>query len=569
MKLLSNTAINKGGGIFAINSIMTIFSDRDSSKISSVNFTKNTASMGGGIYMELATELNVIKTGENYTRTIYNLCFIKNSASYGGAIYNADETNYKICGSKSYYNYNTSIGSEYFIQIKTISEILARIYNIKSIKFVNNTASASGQAVYGGLLDRCIIVPIAEILLVRQRLAIDGVSYILNVSNLNSTDAISSLPVALCFCEPGGHPNCSYQPAPFHVMKGEKIQVSLVVVDQVNRTLPNVIVYSSLKYAESGLGEGQMAQITTHNCTNLNFSIYSPKDFEEITIYPDGPCRNASRSQKTFNVTFLNCTCPVGFQPSVFEHNNCVCECDPKLRQYVTNCSSQTDSLIREGNFWITYLNRTKLSTPNDYNYLTYPHCPLDYCLPPDSKVQINLTMTYGADAQCANKRSGTLCGVCQPGLSLSLGTSSCITCSNQYLIIFLLGASLAGISLVALMLILNLTVAMGTLNGLIFYANIIGANSSTFFPSTSRKLKTLYVFISWLNLDIGFDVCFFKGMDTYWKTWIQLAFLTYVILLVILVMLVSEHSIRFTCKIDIEEESSGNSGHSYLALLC
>ena len=89
----------------------------------------------------------------------------------------------------------------------------------------------------------------------------------------------------------------------------------------------------------------------------------------------------------------------------------------------------------------------------------------------------------------------------------------------------------------------LNLTVTVGTLNGLIFYANILGANRGTIIPS----LQIPSIFISWLNLDPGFDICFFEGMDTYWKTWIKLAFPSYVIFLVIFIIIVSNHSIKFS----------------------
>ena len=44
--------------------------------------------------------------------------------------------------------------------------------------------------------------------------------------------------------------------------------------------------------------------------------------------------------------------------------------------------------------------------------------------------------------------------------------------CSSDLTIL----AILAGIALVALLLILNMTVAVGTLNGLIFYANVVYA---------------------------------------------------------------------------------------------
>ena len=115
MKLLHNKAKNSGGGIIAIDSFVTVFSDRDSSVTSSIDFIENIAATGGGIYLESATELHVIKSGNNYTKEIYNLCFIANSASTnGGAIYYGDETNYEVHASKSYYFYNISIGSQCF-----------------------------------------------------------------------------------------------------------------------------------------------------------------------------------------------------------------------------------------------------------------------------------------------------------------------------------------------------------------------------------------------------------------------------------------------------------------------
>ena len=74
----------------------------------------------------------------------------------------------------------------------------------------------------------------------------------------------------------------------------------------------------------------------------------------------------------------------------------------------------------------------------------------------------------------------------------------------------------ISGILLVVLLLTLKLTVDIGTLNGLIFYANILDANSSTFFSGLSLSTKFHSVLISWFNLEVGFDVCFFDGMDIY-----------------------------------------------------
>ena len=64
------------------------------------------------------------------------------------------------------------------------------------------------------------------------------------------------------------------------------------------------------------------------------------------------------------------------------------------------------------------------------------------------------------------------------------------------------------------------------------------------FFPSTA---KFLIIFISWLNLEIGIDTCFFEGMDTYWKMQLQLAFPANIIVLVVAVIVLSNWSLRFS----------------------
>lgn len=166
-------------------------------------------------------------------------------------------------------------------------------------------------------------------------------------------------------------------------------------------------------------------------------------------------------------------------------------------------------TLVREGNFWVAYLDT---SNSTDYEYLIHPHCPLNYCHLPTTRVYINLNVEHGSDEQCIFNRSGTLCGRYLPGFSLSLGSSRCIQCKIHWPLVCLaiiISATLAGIALVALLLALNLTVAVGTINGIIFYVNIVHANISTFFPFTEPNCISVY--IAWLNLELGIDTCFLK----------------------------------------------------------
>ncbi len=165
------------------------------------------------------------------------------------------------------------------------------------------------------------------------------------------------------------------------------------------------------------------------------------------------------------------------------------------------------------------------------------PHCPFDYCKTQPMSLTLDQT-----DLQCQYNRTGLLCGGCLNPLSIVLGSSCCLKCSSTNLWLLVVFA-FAGVGLVLLLLLSKLTIATGTINGLIFYANIIAANQSTFFPSGMRNVLT--VFIAWLNLDLGMETCFYDGMDAYAKTWLQFVFPFYVWILVGGIILASNYSSR------------------------
>ena len=159
----------------------------------------------------------------------------------------------------------------------------------------------------------------------------------------------------------------------------------------------------------------------------------------------------------------------------------------------------------------------------------------------------INLNDSHGANAQCAFNRTGVLCGNCKNSLTLSLGSSRCIECPYLWpaiTVAILVGSFLAGLTLVTLILVLSLTVASGTLNGIVFYANIITIDKQLFMPFERPNFHS--VFIAWLNLDAGFDICFFKGLNAYAKAWLQLTFPLYIILIVVAVIVASNYSKKF-----------------------
>ena len=230
----------------------------------------------------------------------------------------------------------------------------------------------------------------------------------------------------------------------------------------------------------------------------------------------------------------LNQTCPPGFNLSEKEKS---CVCEPRLAQYTgehkCTITNGVAIITRDSGkqFWVGYDDQSQRLILN-------PLCPLDYCVSQAVNFSPNNT-----DMQCAYNRSGLLCGACKEGYSRVLGISHCKQCTNSHLAL-LIPFTVMGIALVFLLLACKLTVATGTLSGLVFYANIVGINRTIFLPVESTDASS--VFIAWLNLDFGIETCFYNGMDAYSKTWLQFMFPVYIWLLVGLMILVSNYSQRF-----------------------
>ena len=561
--LFNDTAVQKGGGLHAISSSIKATSTVTTSGQyagARINFIRNIAKRGGGLSLEANAKFHILK--RDYTTENFNdadntntTIFTANKADYGGAVYVDDDTNSGTCGSDP--------KTECFFQVLAIYRRGSKKLTTQSIHFSQNYANISGSTLYGGLLDRCAVSQFAEVY--KKFTSYDyqnrdgGIAYFINVSIptyymyksinikeilIDANISVSSRPVRMCLCIKNEFDDYTHLNH-IEVKKGQTFMHAVVAIDQVGQPV-SATIQTTLNFAESGLAEGQLARKIPAECTNLTFNVVSPHNSEKLTLYAsDGPCRDVDQSKKTIDINFLPCSCPIGLQVSVKNDTNCTRECHSDINQYVKACDVYTGSFVKQPQprTWISY---TPVNDSNLIGYLVYPNCPFDYCLTTSPPVDLN--QPNGADAQCAFNRSSLLCGSCQPGLSLSLGSSRCLPCPSYWpalLIAITIAAILAGVALVTILLVLNMTVAVGTLNGLIFYANVVYVNKSILLPFQETQFIT--VFISWLNLELGIDTCYFSGMDTYTKTWLELAFPAYVILLVVLVIIISSYSSKFS----------------------
>ena len=502
-----NRAHQKGGGIYAVGTLISVsYSSKHDYEISLI-LIGNQAEKGGGLYIQANSKLTGIASG--YTG--YEIGFIENIATEdGGAIFVEDETYLGICGSTSYLEYKTE--TECFFQL-LYNEVNIKRNGMKyQIKFTNNTAK-KGSVLYGGLLDRCTVNPMAgkynsDIYTTTANQTIDSLTYLVGSNLQNITNEIASDAVKICFCFNTSY-NCSLAQPHVTTQKSQKFTLTVVVVDQVNSTI-DAYVRSSLSKGGS-LGEGQQLQHVTKQCTNLTFNISSLNSSEELILYADpSPCRKLGLSFLSIKINFTECKCSIGFQQTN-QSNKCNCECDPALQPYVTVYDANT-SFVRKSNTWINYA-QNKLG--GGYKYIIHPNCPYNYCFPPSPNTGIiNLNDPNGADAQCNFNQSGLLCGRCRHGYSVSAGGLNCIKCPKQWpglVVVNALLGLIGGIALVTVLLFFNLTVAVGTMNGIIFYANVVLINRSAFI---SFPKESLVVFLYILNTQLGINRCAYDGMD-------------------------------------------------------
>ena len=227
---------------------------------------------------------------------------------------------------------------------------------------------------------------------------------------------------------------------------------------------------------------------------------------------------------EVFDVQLL--PCPIGFKLQ-----NGVCDCDPLLPTDIDTCYIDQSAIRRPANTWISY---TQSSTSK---YLI-SDCPLDYCLSFSSNVSL-----LHPDTQCQFNRTGILCSQCQYHLSMVFGSSRCMKCTNVHILITII-VIVAGVVLVVLLYLLNLTVTKATINGIILYANIISINYSVFLTN-NNIFKPLQIFVSFTNLDLGFETCFYDDMNSYVKIWLHLFFPIFLIIIAFSIIIASRYSSR------------------------
>ena len=356
----------------------------------------------------------------------------------------------------------------------------------------------------------------------------------------NSMAVQPSVPNTICYCTDDQHYNCSTDELG-PVYPGQTLHLKLLVnVDRTSEHAIEILVNNEYRRACKSHIVKDHIFLIPGICTKIEYKSILDSDgkscyihlsgLADIHTFPSSVLLSHIYIKDVYRITISPC-------PLAFALNKIllICQCDPVLKPVglsAESCNIDDQTILRPAGSWIM----GRINTDNNYTYQVSSHCPFDYCLPHSSHLNLS-----NPDYQCQFNRTGVLCGRCEQGLSTVFGTSQCKQCPNYYLFL-VLPFILVGISVIMLLFISNFTVVDGNINGLIFYANIVSINGSVFFPSY-ESTKHAYVLISFLNLDLGIEVCFYNGMDDYAKMWLELIFPIYLIFIATLLILTSRYS--------------------------
>ena len=543
-----------------------------------ITFDHNKAVGGGAMYLESSTL---------YILNGSTVVFSNNTALYcGGAIfldgsqiYIAPDSGVTFADNRAY----DKGGAIYFEPGITLSQILSQgddphrcfyyqwLENSGTrpthIDFTNNSADSVGDHIYGASRNEC---------------QIETNSSLYNITHSNSSPSlVSSDPIRVCLCEKDSNgktvPQCNRIVKSQDAYPGEILNILVAVMGwDYEMGITNGVVYQStkLEYDEL-LHQNDAVSIGGKNCTNVNYTLDLPISFnhseESITMFmyltavkidPNNELLKCDRGQSnleacihyapiTFNLS-MKLTCPPGFHLY-----NQSCDC---LHHVIFFKTCYICHHMHSGYF--SWERRSWANASTD-QVIYAEYCPFNYCKKPqnDTDQIVKIILPDDVDSQCAYNRAGRLCGQCKQdeniNFSLAIGSSRCVECSDYKGLSLFVFFAAAGFLLVFFISALNLTVTQGMINGLLFYANIMWAYQSVFLPVPQKDnldqhwLKDfdylLRVFIAWVNLDFGIEMCFVKGFNAFAKTLLQYSFPIYLWIIAGTIIISAHHSSKVT----------------------
>ena len=511
---------NQGYGLVLYNSQVELHGYNEISKN-----THGAEIGGGGIYMSSHSQLLLTPgTVLNVTENI--------GYPYGGGIYIShhdlryeEQTVSLAAFTKCYVEFHNCPGWCFFQFINSDGQSVNAselAEHNATVLLVKNTASHGGNNVFNGHFQNCSLqaADVNGTLPASRQLILD----VFHQYPPMDEEPIPSYPYVICLCI-DGELNCIRNHT--LVIGTHPVQtfpISVHVMGDWQSVLP-------VTFSVDGDGATHTDTLSKKNCTEV-YTLRNPTPgsshhirleayldfykFVHLSMY------NGVLYNHLLIMVFNSCSPGLVYK----QHE---CTCNTFLKKHMFTCSVRTNTTTYRADqphYWIGKKGNNVFLSPN---------CPTIYC----NSVALQSGMSLDESTQnqqCINNRQGLLCSECPAGYSSVFGSYECKECSSAWLLQLPLHA-LGGIIIVAGLFFLNLTLLQGTIMGVVLYTNIMGIMGDSL---QEHAWGPLFFLLSVLNLHPGVGVCFYDGMDEFWKALLQFAFPFYLFTLLTVIIIVT-----------------------------
>ena len=515
-----NTANNRGGVIYSVDSNIT-FEDN-----STTEFNNNAGYSAGVIYSDEGSTVSF----KNHSATNFN----SNNAVMGGSLFiDCGSVTFEDNSTTVFSNNNASVGGGIYSNDGSTTTF----ENNSTIRFNNNYAINEGAAIYS--YDCKILEENPYSSVFSNNTSANGGT----VDSFKSYSFVSKLQLynpAICI-DDKEKKECS-QYYIYHVMLGQDIIIPACALDYCNNTVDSKVFLLR--------GEGDNYNISDSNillsCDFIGTSIrgYPPlsKPFNYSITIESNNDHNSEWKQISVNLIVELLPCYPGFWQYPGSEK---CECYHDNDNDIVFCSDSS-STIKRG-YWFGFVGEMP----------TVTFCPINYCnftCCETSNGYYHLSPVR--DDQCRSHRSGTACGSCTDGYTLSFDSPECVSiesCTASQTVLVTLLTVTYWIAIVALVFaMMYFKVGIGYLYSITYYYSIVNILLKQNLYASRGLYLTVSVLSSFSKITPQFlgELCLTTGMSGIDQQIIHYIHPSAVIAILVMICLLARRSRRFSSTI-------------------
>ena len=370
-------------------------------------------------------------------------------------------------------------------------------------------------------------------------------------SNPSIYNHISSKPEHLYFCDKLNQVNltCKHKQIQKKFYPGQTLSFFVAALDGANKSVGALVLGLNETTHTTAYTIQLNESSTILMCHKISTEIVQTK--ERCTSHDTslGYCIHKrlfslTESLEILELKLLVYPCPVGF---MFDSNTGICRRSSLLisqnKYIICNISDTSITIPPDSNLWIGPLTPQQNDTDRP-PLAVIGKCPVEFCKP------YFKSWNVVTETRCQPSRTGLFCSQCADNKSVVFGSHTCYECSNYWLFT-IIGYALAGILLMYILFKLQLTLTHGTINSLIFFAKVANAALITILGMEVYERHQAYfskfnlIFLSTLNLNLGYRLCFYDGVTEMAKSGLLFVFPFYLLGLLLIIMFISRQSSR------------------------